>query len=96
MKLEQFANAQDQLDLWKLVNDAVCAGSTPNAKNRPKWPNWQHSQKPIPSPEPSVLGQKVPAPSPSESPCPKCLCNPCPPRSKNQPEQRRSRYRSAN
>ena len=26
MRLEEFANAQDQLDLWKLVSDAVWAG----------------------------------------------------------------------
>ena len=34
MKLEEFANAQNQLDLWKLVRDAVWAGI--NTRRRQK------------------------------------------------------------
>jgi hypothetical protein len=34
MKLEEFANAQNQLDLWKLVRDAVRAGI--NTRRRQK------------------------------------------------------------
>ena len=77
MRLEEFANAQDQLDLWKLVSDAVWAGintqrqqqdkmaAQPKAqpKNRAKRAGAKGSKvKPIKIPVPRAPPKPVPAP----------------------------------
>lgn len=36
MRLEEFASAQDQLDLWKLVSDAVWAGINTQRQQQPQ------------------------------------------------------------
>ena len=77
MRLEEFANAQDQLDLWKLVSDAVWAGintqrqqqvqmaAQPKAqpKTRAKRAGAKGSKaKPIKIPVPKAPPKPVPAP----------------------------------
>jgi hypothetical protein len=77
MRLEEFANAQDQLDLWKLVSDAVWAGintqrqqqdqmaaqSKAQPKSRAKRTGAKGSTaKPIKIPVPRAPPKPVPAP----------------------------------
>ena len=77
MRLEEFANAQDQLDLWKLVSDAVWAGintqrqqqdqmaAQPKAqpKTQAKGSGPKGSKvKPIKIPVPRAPPKPVPAP----------------------------------
>ena len=77
MRLEEFANAQDQLDLWKLVSDAVWAGintqrqqqvqmaAQPKAqpKTRAKRAGAKGSKaKPIKIPVPKAPPKPVPVP----------------------------------
>ena len=77
MRLEEFANAQDQLDLWKLVSDAVWAGintqrqqqdqmaAQPKAqpKTQAKGSGAKGSKvKPIKIPVPRAPPKPVPAP----------------------------------
>ena len=80
MRLEEFANAQDQLDLWKLVSDAVWAGintqrqqkdqmaAQPKAqpKSRAKRTGAKGSTaKPIKIPVPKALPKAPPKPVPA-------------------------------
>ena len=77
MKLEEFASAQDQLDLWKLVSDAVWAGintqrqqqvqMAAQAKAQPKTQAKRtgakgSKAKPIKIPVPRAPPKPVPAP----------------------------------
>ncbi len=79
MRLEEFANAQDQLDLWKLVSDAVWAGintqgqqqaqMAAQAKAQPKTRAKRtgakgSTAKPIKIPVPQTLPQAPPKPVP--------------------------------
>ena len=77
MRLEEFANAQDQLDLWKLVSDAVWAGintqrqqqdqmaaqskAQPKTKAKGSGPKGSKA-KPIKIPVPRAPPKPVPAP----------------------------------
>ena len=76
MRLEEFANAQDQLDLWKLVSDAVWAGintqrqqdqiaaqpkAQPKAQAKGSGPKGS-KVKPIKIPVPRAPPKPVPAP----------------------------------
>ena len=80
MRLEEFANAQDQLDLWKLVSDAVWAGintqrqqqaqmaAQPKAqpKTRAKRAGAKgRTAKPIKIPVPKALPKAPPKPVPA-------------------------------
>ena len=75
MRLEEFANAQDQLDLWKLVSDAVWAGintqrqqqdqmaAQPKAQPKTRAKRAKGSTaKPIKIPVPRAPPKPVPAP----------------------------------
>ena len=75
MRLEEFANAQDQLDLWKLVSDAVWAGintqrqqqdqmaAQPKAQPKTRAKRAKGSTaKPIKIPVPKAPPKPVPAP----------------------------------
>lgn len=83
MRLEEFASAQDQLDLWKLVSDAVWAGintqrqqqdqvaAQPKAqpKTQAKGSGAKGSKaKPIKIPVPRAPPKPVPAPVPQQKP----------------------------
>ena len=77
MRLEEFASAQDQLDLWKLVSDAVWAGintqrqqqdqmaaqpkAQPKAQAKGSGPKGSKA-KPIKIPVPRAPPKPVPAP----------------------------------
>ena len=80
MRLEEFANAQDQLDLWKLVSDAVWAGintqgqqqaqMAAQAKAQPKTRAKRagakgSTAKPIKIPVPKALPKAPPKPVPA-------------------------------
>ena len=75
MRLEEFANAQDQLDLWKLVSDAVWAGINTQRQQQDQMAAQPKSQpkssakrakgskvKPIKIPVPRAPPKPVPAP----------------------------------
>ena len=77
MKLEEFASAQDQLDLWKLVSDAVWAGINTQRQQQDQMaaqskaqPNTRAKRagakgskvKPIKIPVPRAPPKLVPAP----------------------------------
>ena len=77
MRLEEFANAQDQLDLWKLVSDAVWAGINTQRQQQAQMaaqpkaqPNTRAKRagakgskaKPIKIPVPKAPPKPVPAP----------------------------------
>ena len=77
MRLEEFANAQDQLDLWKLVSDAVWAGINTQRQQQDQMaaqskaqPNTRAKRagakgskvKPIKIPVPRAPPKLVPAP----------------------------------
>ena len=77
MRLEEFANAQDQLDLWKLVSDAVWAGINTQRQQQDQMAAQPKAQpkaqakgsgakgstaKPIKIPVPRAPPKPVPAP----------------------------------
>ena len=75
MRLEEFANAQDQLSLWKLVSDAVWAGINTQRQQQDQMAAQPKSQpkssakrakgskvKPIKIPVPRAPPKPVPAP----------------------------------
>ena len=80
MRLEEFANAQDQLDLWKLVSDAVWAGIKTQRQQQDQMaaqskaqPNTRAKRagakgstaKPIKIPVPKALPKAPPKPVPA-------------------------------
>ena len=85
MRLEEFANAQDQLDLWKLVSDAVWAGINTQGQQQAQMASHAKAQpktrakragakgstaKPIKIPVPKVLPKAPPKPVPALRPKP--------------------------
>ena len=80
MRLEEFANAQDQLDLWKLVSDAVWAGINTQGQQQAQMASHARAQpktrakrsgakgrtaKPIKIPVPKALPKAPPKPVPA-------------------------------
>ena len=59
MRLEEFANAQDQLDLWKLVSDAVWAGINTQRQQQDKMAAQPKAQPKIRAKGSGPKGSKV-------------------------------------
>ena len=83
MRLEEFANAQDQLDLWKLVSDAVWAGINTQGQQQAQMASHARAQpktrakrsgakgstaKPIKIPVPRAPPKPVPVSVPQQKP----------------------------
>ena len=79
MRLEEFASAQDQLDLWRLVSDAVWAGINTQGQQQAQMASQAKAQpktrakragakgstaKPFKIPVPKAPPKPVPAPQP--------------------------------
>ena len=81
MRLEEFANVQDQLDLWKLVSDAVWAGI--NTQRQQQAQQAQQAQvaaqsKAQPKPRAKRAGAKGASAKPIKIPVPKAPPQPVP------------------
>jgi len=73
MRVEEFANAQDQLDLWKKVSDAVWAGI-----NAQRQQQAQLAAKTKAKPKGRALRRGVAEPKPIKVPTPKAALRPQP------------------
>jgi len=73
MRVEEFANAQDQLDLWKKVSDAVWAGI-----NAQRQQQAQLAAKTKAKPKGRALRRGVAEPKPIKVPTPKAAPRPKP------------------
>ena len=76
MRLEEFANAQDQLDLWKLVSDAVWAGINTQRQQQDKMAAQPKAQPKIRAKGSGPKGYKV---KPIKIPVPRAPPKPVPP-----------------
>ena len=76
MRLEEFANAQDQLDLWKLVSDAVWAGINTQRQQQDKMAAQPKAQPKIRAKGSGPKGSKV---KPIKIPVPRAPPKPVPP-----------------
>ena len=89
MRLEEFANAQDQLDLWKLVSDAVWAGINTQRQQQQQQVQAQVAtqSKAQPKTRAKRSGAKGSAAKPIKIPVPKALPK-APPKPVPAPEQK--------
>ena len=73
MRLEEFANAQDQLDLWKLVSDAVWAGINTQRQQQQAQAQVAAQSKAQPKTRAKRAGAKGRTAKPIKIPVPKAL-----------------------
>ena len=76
MRLEEFANAQDQLDLWKLVSDAVWAGINTQRQQQDQMAAQPKTQPKTQAKRAGPKGSKV---KPIKIPVPRAPPKPVPP-----------------
>ena len=76
MRLEEFANAQDQLDLWKLVSDAVWAGINTQRQQQDQMAAQPKAQPKTQAKGSGPKGSKV---KPIKIPVPRAPPKPVPP-----------------
>ena len=76
MRLEEFANAQDQLDLWKLVSDAVWAGINTQRQQQDQMAAQSKAQ---PKSRAKRTGAKGSTAKPIKIPVPRAPPKPVPP-----------------
>ena len=84
MRLEEFANAQDQLDLWKLVSDAVWAGINTQGQQQAQMAAQAKAQ---PKTRAKLSGAKGSTAKPIKTPVPKALPK-APPKPVPAPQQK--------
>ena len=84
MRLEEFANAQDQLDLWKLVSDAVWAGINTQRQQQAQMAAQAKAQ---PKTRAKLSGAKGSTAKPIKIPVPKALPK-APPKPVPPPQQK--------
>ena len=87
MRLEEFANAQDQLDLWKLVSDAVWAGINTQGQQQQVQAQMAAQAKAQPKTRAKRAGAKGSTAKPTKIPVPKALPK-APPKPVPAPQQK--------
>ena len=87
MRLEEFANAQDQLDLWKLVSDAVWAGINTQGQQQQVQAQVATQSKAQPKTRAKRTGAKGSTAKPIKIPVPKALPK-APPKPVPAPQQK--------
>ena len=87
MRLEEFANAQDQLDLWKLVSDAVWAGINTQGQQQQVQAQMATQSKAQPKTRAKRAGAKGSTAKPIKIPVPKALPK-APPKPVPAPQQK--------
>ena len=87
MRLEEFANAQDQLDLWKLVSDAVWAGINTQRQQQQAQAQVAAQSKAQPKTKAKRAGAKGRTAKPIKIPVPKALPK-APPKPVPAPQQK--------